>query len=63
MAKKPWYYWTFSGVQSFKFHRRGRLGGDVVEDAVDVLDLADDAAGDLVEKLPVDARPRRRHEA
>ena len=55
MAKKPWYYWTFSGVQSFKFHRRGRLGRDVVEDAVDVLDLADDAAGDLVEKLPVDA--------
>ena len=45
-----------------EFHRRGRLGGDVVEDAVDVLDLADDAAGDLVEKLPVDARPGGRHE-
>ena len=36
---------------SFPLHRCRRFGGDVVDNAVDMLHLADDAAGDLVQQL------------
>lgn len=62
MAKKPWYYWTFSGVQSFKFDRCRGFAGAVVEDAVDVLDFVDDAAGDGLEQAPRNLGGFGRHE-
>ena len=43
MAKKPWYDWTFSGVQSFPLHRCRGLCSDIVDYAVDSLDLVGDA--------------------
>ena len=48
--------------RSFQLHRGGGLGGDVVEDAVDALDLVHDAAGDGVEQLPRQARKVGGHE-
>ena len=53
-------------VRSFKkslpLHGGGRLGGDVVADAIDVLDLAHDAAGDLIQQLVGQAGPCGGHE-
>ena len=49
-------------LQSFQLHRGGGLGGDVVEDAVDALDLVHDAAGDGVEQLPRQTRKVGGHE-
>ena len=49
-------------MQSFPLHGGGRLGGDVVADAIDVLDLAHDAAGDLIQQLIGQAGPRGGHE-
>ena len=43
--------------QLFPLHRCGGFGGDVVEDAVDALDLVYDAVGDLVQHLKGDAGP------
>ena len=48
--------------RSLQLHRGGGLGGDVVEDAVDALDLVHDAAGDGVEQLPRQTRKVGRHE-
>ena len=46
----------------FPLHRCGGLAGNIVYDAVDALDLVDDAAADLVEQLVGDARPVGSHE-
>ena len=48
--------------RSLQLHRGGGLGGDVVEDAVDALDLVHDAAGDGVEQLPRQTRKVGGHE-
>ena len=42
---------VFRLPQLFPLHGGGGLGGDVVADAVDVLDLTHDAAGDLIQQL------------
>ena len=41
---------------------RGRFGRHVVADAVDALDLVDDAGGDLVQHLVGDTGPVSSHE-
>ena len=62
MAKKPWYDWAFSGMQSFPLNRRWRFAGDVVADAIDATDFVDDADGDAVEHVVGDAGPVGGHE-
>src|SRR5665647_786920 len=46
---------------SLPLYRAGRLGADVVDDAVDTLDLVDDAARDLLEDLVGKPHPVGRH--
>ena len=50
MAKKPWYYWTFSRVKLFPLNRADRLGGEIHYDTVDTFDLMGDAVGDMVQE-------------
>ena len=61
MAKKPWYDWAFSGMQSFPLNRRGGFGGNIVHDAVDAGDVVDDLAGNLIQQLVGNAGPLGGH--
>ena len=49
-------------MKLFPLYGGGGLGGDVVADAVDMLDLAHDAAGDLIQQLVGQAGPCSGHE-
>ena len=52
----------FSGpLKSFPFYCGGRFGRDIVNNAVDVRHLVDDADADSVQHLVWDAGPIRRH--
>ncbi len=45
----------------FPFYSSHGLGGEIVEDPVDALDLVGDAVGDALEDVPVDSLDGRRH--
>ena len=47
IAKKPWYYRTFSGMQSFPLDGCGGLIGNVVDHAVDTVHFVGYAPGDF----------------
>ena len=49
-------------MKSFPLDRGGRFGRNIIDDAVDALDLVDDAHGDTVEHIIRDARPVGGHE-
>ena len=52
----------FKQLDLFEFDRGGRFGRDIIDDAVDALDLVDDAHGDAIEHIVRDARPVGGHE-
>ena len=52
----------FKQLDLFPLNGRGGLGGDVVDDAVDTLDLVDDAGADPVQKLVGEPCPVGGHE-
>ena len=47
IAKKPWYYRTFSGIKSFPFDGCRGLIGNVVDHAVDTVHFVGYAPGDF----------------
>ena len=54
-AKSARKLWGFRALEShmvlLPLDGSGGLGGQVIEDAVDALDLGDDTAGDMVQQL------------
>ena len=53
-GKKPLFTGFFTGVKLFPLNCAGGLGGEVVKDAVDVLDFARDAFGDVLQQCEGD---------
>ena len=52
----------FVSLESFQFYGSGRFAGDIVEDAVDPVDLIDDAVHGGLEDLPGDVGGLGGHE-
>ena len=60
--KSPGFTGFFRHLELFPLDRGGRCGRNIIDDAVDALDLVDDANGDAVEHIIRDARPVGGHE-